>query len=189
MSKISASVPDVLFTYVQTGTPSGPKEGETWYDTDDDAAKVYDGAAWVTMDVESHGQLTNVGSDNHHTRYADSEAVSAVDGSSLSSLDIQDTFTDPSGTDHTTQLAEISDLPNTLTQVADGYDVDQHGVTQRPVSVGTTFDDSSYRFLNNSGGFIDTVAFSSVPWSPKEGDILSTYADSDGLARLDVYRL
>lgn len=183
-------MPDVLFTYVQTGTPSGPKEGETWYDTDDDAAKVYDGAKFVTMDVESHGQLQNVGSDNHHARYADSEARSAVDGADLTGLKI-------GGVD----VAVISDLHSrytdsearqavdTLIQVADGYDVDQHGITQRPVSVGTTFDDSSYRFLNNNGGFIDTVAFSSVPWTPTEGDILSTYADSDGLARLDVYRL
>lgn len=52
------------------------------------------------------------GSTAQHNYYTDSQAVSAVDGSSLSSLNITGTFTDPAGVGHTTQLAETSDIPS-----------------------------------------------------------------------------
>lgn len=88
------------FDYVQAEPPGDPVEGQEWYDTDDDAAYVYDGAAWVEQTVVDHSQLSGVGandhidnltdiptrnhddlsginSGDHHSRYTDSEARSA----------------------------------------------------------------------------------------------------------------
>ncbi|MFB6087857.1 MAG: hypothetical protein ABEJ85_04990, partial [Haloarculaceae archaeon] len=65
------------YDYVQTAQPGDPKEGETWYDVDGDAAFVYDGASWVQMTVTDHAQLSGVTAGAHRT---DSNIVSTVDG-------------------------------------------------------------------------------------------------------------
>lgn len=43
----------------------------------------------------SHGDLSNVGADDHHSRYADDEARSAVDGSALAALEATTRLTIP----------------------------------------------------------------------------------------------
>ncbi|MFC7131656.1 MULTISPECIES: hypothetical protein [Salinibaculum] len=83
MSDVSASVPSILFTYVQPNEPTGAEEGESWYDTDDDGSYVYDGASWIAQNIVSHGSLLDVGPDNHHTRYTNEEARDAI-GTALS---------------------------------------------------------------------------------------------------------
>ncbi len=88
MSEWSGTIPEILYTYVQDAAPAGAEEGETWYDLDGNAAYVYDGANWIDLSVTDHGQLSGIGASDHHTRYGDDEARQAVDGSSLSSLDI-----------------------------------------------------------------------------------------------------
>lgn len=72
------------FTYVQSGTPSGAEEGETWFDTDANESYVYTGSSWVSMTANDHSELSGVGSSDHHSRYSDSEARTAVDGSNVS---------------------------------------------------------------------------------------------------------
>lgn len=71
--------PRWLFNYVQDAEPtSNLSEGESWYDTGTDEAKVYDGAAWKKTGVVSHDALTNVSVSDHHARYTDEEAQDAV---------------------------------------------------------------------------------------------------------------
>ena len=66
------------YNYVQDAEPGDPSEGEEWYDNGADAAFVYDGSAWIEQTVVEHGQLSGVGSGDHHSRYSDNEARSAV---------------------------------------------------------------------------------------------------------------
>lgn len=66
------------YTYVQDSQPGGAEEGETWYDTGSNAAYVYDGASWIEQTVVDRSQLSGVGGADHHTRYSDGEARSAV---------------------------------------------------------------------------------------------------------------
>lgn len=54
------------YTYVQDAEPSGAEEGESWYDTGANAAYVYDGASWIEQTVVDHGELSGVGSNDHH---------------------------------------------------------------------------------------------------------------------------
>ena len=63
------------YNYVQDAEPGDPSEGEEWYDTGADAAFVYDGSAWIEQTVVDHGQLSGIGSGDHHSRYTDSEAA------------------------------------------------------------------------------------------------------------------
>jgi len=55
------------YNYVQDAQPGDPSEGEEWYDTGSNAAYVYDGSAWVEQTVVDHGQLSGVGSNDHHS--------------------------------------------------------------------------------------------------------------------------
>lgn len=54
------------FDYVQDPQPSEPTEGEEWYDTDGNAAYVYDGAEWIEETITTHDKLSGVTSDQHH---------------------------------------------------------------------------------------------------------------------------
>jgi len=65
------------FTYVQKSTPENPEEGETWYKTDTNEAKVYDGAAWQRLTVTDHGELGGVSVGQHRS---DSNVRATVDG-------------------------------------------------------------------------------------------------------------
>lgn len=61
------------------------EEGQTLYTpngtaTLDPGAYVYDGADWQELSVSAHGELSSVGASDHHSRYSDSEAVAAADG-------------------------------------------------------------------------------------------------------------
>lgn len=67
-----------LDSAVGPDSPLHPVSGATWRDTAAAESKQYDGAAWVLMGVTDHTGLTGVTASNHHVRYADSEAVSAV---------------------------------------------------------------------------------------------------------------
>jgi hypothetical protein len=78
MSRISSPIPETFYNYVQDAAPNSPSEGETWYDTAADESKVYDGSAWVVQNIESHGALSGVNVDDHHTRYSDAEAQAAT---------------------------------------------------------------------------------------------------------------
>jgi len=66
------------YNYVQDAQPADPSEGEEWYDTGANAAFVYDGSAWIEQTVVDHGQLSGIGSGDHHSRYTDSEAADAA---------------------------------------------------------------------------------------------------------------
>jgi hypothetical protein len=59
-------------------TPKHTVEGARWSKTDTDEVLVYDGAAWASIGVTDHANLDNVTEDQHHERYADSEARDAV---------------------------------------------------------------------------------------------------------------
>ncbi|WP_125920005.1 hypothetical protein [Haloparvum sedimenti] len=56
------------YTYVQDAQPASPEEGESWYDTSENAAYVYDGASWIEQTVVDHGELSGVGSGDHHAK-------------------------------------------------------------------------------------------------------------------------
>jgi len=78
MSNVATGLPVIFYTYVTGGVePSRPEEGETWYDTLANESKVYDGASWVTQNIESHGALSGVNPSDHHARYTDDEASAA----------------------------------------------------------------------------------------------------------------
>jgi hypothetical protein len=47
-----------------------------------------DGTSTVSVDPFSHESLTNIDTDDHHTRYSDSEAISAINNESSLSVDI-----------------------------------------------------------------------------------------------------
>jgi len=66
------------YNYVQDAQPADPSEGEEWYDIGANAAFVYDGSAWIEQTVVDHGQLSGIGSGDHHSRYTDSEAADAA---------------------------------------------------------------------------------------------------------------
>lgn len=53
------------YTYVQSGAPDGPTEGETWYDTDASEGYVYTGSTWVQHTVDDHSELAGVGPTDH----------------------------------------------------------------------------------------------------------------------------
>ena len=62
------------FDYIQSATPDTPQNGELWFDTDGGSdgtgeVKVYDGAsgAWEVTGYTSHGDLTGVTPDAHHS--------------------------------------------------------------------------------------------------------------------------
>lgn len=58
-------------------TPLHPSSGALWRDTSAGKQKSYDGG-WNIIGVTDHTNLSGVNPGNHHTRYADSEAQSAV---------------------------------------------------------------------------------------------------------------
>ncbi|WP_206750396.1 hypothetical protein, partial [Halorubrum sp. SS7] len=66
------------YTYVMDGYPSDAEEGESLYHVTEDAAYVYTGSSWVEQTVTNHGQLAGVSAADHHSRYTDTEAQSAV---------------------------------------------------------------------------------------------------------------
>ena len=68
MSRISTAVDNIRYTYVGKTEPLEPLEGETWYRTDTDSAFVFDGANWVETTIVDHGQLSGLGSNDHHSR-------------------------------------------------------------------------------------------------------------------------
>lgn len=95
------------FDYVQDAEPANAEEGEEWYDTGADKAYVFDGAAWVEQTVVDHSQLSGIGTTDHRT---DSNVQNAVDGSTLSDLALSTSLTDPAGVQHTSELAEKTDV-------------------------------------------------------------------------------
>lgn len=66
------------FTYAGADQPADPREGETWYDTANQESKVYTGADWALQTLDSHDELGNVRSGQHHTRYSDEESRGAT---------------------------------------------------------------------------------------------------------------
>ena len=79
MSNVATGLPVVFYTYVTAGVePAEPEEGETWYDTQADESKVYDGGTWNVQNIESHGALSGIGASDHHARYSDDEASAAA---------------------------------------------------------------------------------------------------------------
>lgn len=65
------------FTYVSSTAPTAPEEGETWYDTSANEAKVYDGVSWLKLTVTDHAELGNVSAGQHRS---DANIQSVVDG-------------------------------------------------------------------------------------------------------------
>ncbi|GAB7094090.1 hypothetical protein JCM30237_12420 [Halolamina litorea] len=55
------------FDYVQDPSPQDPEEGEEWYDTGSDRAFVFDGANWIEQTIGDHGQLSGIGTHDHHS--------------------------------------------------------------------------------------------------------------------------
>ena len=84
------------YDYVEASYPSGADEGESLYHLTENAAFVYSGTEWIEQTVTDHSQLSGVNEGDHRsdqrvsdlapvqTRYADSEARTAVDGSNVS---------------------------------------------------------------------------------------------------------
>lgn len=80
------------YDYTQATKPANPKEGETWYDLDDDRALVFidDNGTTDDLTVTDHGQLSGIQPWQHlsqtdvqsavHDRYTDTEAIQATDG-------------------------------------------------------------------------------------------------------------
>lgn len=68
------------------------------------------------------GHNINVTIDDEHARYADSEARSAVDGSSLGSLTFTTSVTDPAGVKHTDELADWETVTKTAAYTAANYE-------------------------------------------------------------------
>jgi hypothetical protein len=68
MSGWSGTIPEQLYTYVQTAKPTGAEEGESWYDLDDDKAYVFvDGQGSTTqLTLDDHAQLAGIGPADHH---------------------------------------------------------------------------------------------------------------------------
>jgi hypothetical protein len=78
------------------GYPSDAEEGESLYHVTEDAAYVYTGSSWVEQTVTNHSQLAGISEGDHRSdqrvadlapvqsRYTDSEARTAVDGSNVS---------------------------------------------------------------------------------------------------------
>ena len=54
------------FTYIQSSTPSGASEGDSWYDTSSNQVKAYDGSSWNRAGVTAHSNLSGISSDAHH---------------------------------------------------------------------------------------------------------------------------
>lgn|GEM_PF-4956527 len=65
------------FTYVSDSEPANPDEGETWYDTNANEAKVYDGVSWQRLTVTDHGEIGSVSAGQHRS---DENIQSVVDG-------------------------------------------------------------------------------------------------------------
>ena len=84
------------YDYVEAFYPSDADEGESLYHLTENAAYVYSGSEWIEQTVTDHSQLSGVNEGDHRsdqrvsdlapvqTRYADSEARTAVDGSNVS---------------------------------------------------------------------------------------------------------
>ena len=84
------------YDYVEAFYPSDAEEGESLYHLTENAAFVYSGSEWIEQTVTDHSQLSGVNEGDHRsdqrvsdlapvqTRYADSEARTAVDGSNVS---------------------------------------------------------------------------------------------------------
>lgn len=56
------------YSYVGPSQPAGASEGDSWYDTDNNEAYVYDGASWHKQTVADHGELSGIGASDHHAR-------------------------------------------------------------------------------------------------------------------------
>ncbi|GAA0648788.1 hypothetical protein [Salarchaeum japonicum] len=132
------------FDYVQAPAPAEPEEGESWYDTDANAAFVYTGTEWVEQTVVSHDQLSNVSANDHHSPptqtavessgsgYFSTPATFPNDGSSSTwtigkvSDSCRITANNPEDSqetyDYTIHLAESSDRSGSITVPAGGSD-------------------------------------------------------------------
>jgi hypothetical protein len=73
--------------YVQDAQPTDPDVAETWYDTGEGRGFMWNGTRWREVSVVDHAELEGTGASDHHTRYADSEARSAVEAGNLSRID------------------------------------------------------------------------------------------------------
>lgn len=57
------------FTYAGDTEPADPREGETWWDTGAQEAKVYTAnGTWSLQTLDDHSELAGVRADNHHAR-------------------------------------------------------------------------------------------------------------------------
>ena len=84
------------FDYIQSATPEDPQNGEMWFDLDGGSdgtgeVKVYDDAssAWEVTGYTSHGDLTGVTPDAHHSPVSVSEPLTE-DGTQGLALSIGD---------------------------------------------------------------------------------------------------
>jgi len=88
------------FDYVQDSEPDAPLKGESWYDTDanggDGEVKVYDGSAWNVTGFTSHGDLTGITVDAHHSPVTVSTPLTE-DGTQGLALSLGDGVADVSG--------------------------------------------------------------------------------------------
>lgn len=64
--------------------PEHAVQGARWSKTDENTVLVYDGSTWNSIGVTDHANLSNINASDHHTRYSDSEAKSAVSASDVS---------------------------------------------------------------------------------------------------------
>jgi len=189
------------YDYVGDSEPSGVEEGQTWYDSANNSAFVYDGAAWIELSVSAHGELSNVGASDHHTRYSDSEAVNATDGvidaDTVDGQHASDLGSDASvvTNSYTSNLPSVGNAGQSDTRQVFGYleyldwnvsSFGNYGV-QGSITVKGMFGDvftSSYSVGDESKG--DSVNFDSVPVTEVTISQSSDDRGSTSLNQMDI---
>lgn len=131
------------FDYVQDSQPDAPLKGESWYDTDanggDGEVKVYDGAEWNITGFTSHGDLTGITVDAHHSPVTVDTPLTE-DGTQELALSIGDGLGDVGGS-----------LTATL---GDGLVIDANGNVAASLGNGLTIDGSGR--VSIPAGVVDT---------------------------------
>jgi hypothetical protein len=67
VSNFATVIPPVTgYDYVQTGAPSDPDIGETWFDSDDTVGKVWAGGSWIEESAPKAGTALNLSGGSYH---------------------------------------------------------------------------------------------------------------------------
>lgn len=95
LDELTDSDIDGIVTETQTNRPQAGDSGRLFFATDTNRLYYDNGSNWRLIGAGSHDDLNGISSNDHHSRYADSEARSAVTGT----VDISDLRGDKGSTD------------------------------------------------------------------------------------------